>query len=109
MLLQLQDVAILGPERLLVDGVHVEVYAGAVTALLCGQAYQQSARIAAELGAYEGYEKNRDPMLGVIEKHRNQAMKLSPTLVPLDLLHAARSSWDQALSLGREVGFRSLY
>ncbi|MFM7736858.1 MAG: vitamin B12-dependent ribonucleotide reductase [Alphaproteobacteria bacterium] len=82
-------------------------YAGAVTALLCGQAYQQSARVASVLGPYEGYEKNREPMLGVIEKHRNQAMKLSPTLVPLDLLHAARSSWDQALALGREVGFRN--
>ncbi|MEI8360241.1 MAG: vitamin B12-dependent ribonucleotide reductase, partial [Deltaproteobacteria bacterium] len=82
-------------------------YAGAVTALLCGQAYQQSARLATVLGPYEGYEKNREPMLGVVEKHRNQAMKLSPTLVPLDLLHAARSSWDQALSLGREAGFRN--
>jgi ribonucleoside-diphosphate reductase alpha chain len=46
-------------------------------------------------------------MLGVIEKHRSHAMKLSTTYVPLDLLHAARSAWDQALALGREVGFRN--
>src|SRR6185369_12085822 len=82
-------------------------YAGAVTALLCGEAYLQSARIAGVLGPFEGYEKNREPMLGVIEKHRNQSAKLSSTLVPLDLLHAARSSWDQALALGREVGIRN--
>jgi ribonucleoside-diphosphate reductase alpha chain len=82
-------------------------YAGAVTALLCGEAYAQSARIAGELGAFEGYEKNREPMLGVIEKHRAHSMKLSPTHVPLELLHAARSSWDQALQLGREHGYRN--
>jgi ribonucleoside-diphosphate reductase alpha chain len=82
-------------------------YAGAVTALLCGEAYLQSSRIAGALGPFEGYDKNREAMLGVIEKHRGYSMKLSPTLVPLDLLHAARTSWDQALALGREVGIRN--
>jgi ribonucleoside-diphosphate reductase alpha chain len=46
-------------------------------------------------------------MLGVIEKHRSHAMKLSTTYVPLDLLHAARTAWDQALQVGREAGFRN--
>jgi ribonucleoside-diphosphate reductase alpha chain len=82
-------------------------YAGAVTALLCGEAYAQSARIAAAMGSFEGFAINREPMLGVIEKHRSHAMKLSTTYVPLDLLHAARSAWDQALALGRELGFRN--
>jgi len=82
-------------------------YAGAVTALLCGEAYVQSARIAGVLGPFEGYAVNREPMLGVIEKHRAHAMKLSSTYVPLDLLHAARSAWDQALAIGREAGFRN--
>jgi len=82
-------------------------YAGAVTALVCGEAYLQSARIAAVRGPFEGYAKNREPMLGVIEKHRSHALKLSPTLVPLELLSAARGSWDEALELGREFGFRN--
>ncbi|MEW6272007.1 MAG: vitamin B12-dependent ribonucleotide reductase [Thermodesulfobacteriota bacterium] len=82
-------------------------YAGAVTALLCGEAYVQSARIAAALGPFEGFAVNREPMLGVIEKHRSHAMKLSTTYVPLDLLHAARTAWDQALALGREHGLRN--
>jgi ribonucleoside-diphosphate reductase alpha chain len=82
-------------------------YAAAVTALICGEAYAQSARLAAEKGAFEGYEKNREPMLRVMDKHRAHAMKLSTTHVPLDLLHAARSSWDQALAAGREVGYRN--
>src|SRR4030095_6562594 len=43
-------------------------YAGAITALMCGQAYQQSAVLASHLGPYEGFEKNREPQLHVIEK-----------------------------------------
>ena len=82
-------------------------YAGAVTALLCGEAYLQSARLAEVMGPFEGYETNRTPMLRVIEKHRAQAMKLSTAHVPLELLHAARSAWDQALVEGRENGFRN--
>jgi len=82
-------------------------YAGAVTALLCGEAYLQSARLAGAMGPFEGYAINREPMLGVVEKHRSHAMKLSTTYVPLDLLHAARTAWDQALNVGREVGFRN--
>ena len=82
-------------------------YAGAITALVCGEAYLQSARVAGEMGPFEGYEVNREPMQRVIEKHRAHALKLSTTHVPLDLLHAARSSWDQAVAAGRELGFRN--
>ena len=82
-------------------------YAAAVTALVCGEAYLQSSRLAAVRGPFEGYEANREPMLGVMEKHRAHAMKLSSTHVPLELLRAARTSWDQALAAGREDGFRN--
>ncbi|MDG2308925.1 MAG: vitamin B12-dependent ribonucleotide reductase [Candidatus Binatia bacterium] len=82
-------------------------YAAAITALVCGQAYLQSAHVAGEMGPFEGYEVNREPMDGVIEKHRAHAMKLSTTHVPLELLHAARTSWDQALAAGRQHGFRN--
>jgi ribonucleoside-diphosphate reductase alpha chain len=82
-------------------------FAGAVTALMCGEAYLQSARIASQLGPFAGYEKNREPMLGVIGKHRNQTHKLDATLVPLDLLSAARGAWDEAHAAGREFGYRN--
>ncbi len=82
-------------------------YAGAVTALMTGEAYRQSARLAAAKGAYEGYPANREPQLGVIEKHRAHAHKLNPTFVPLDLLAAARDSWDQASVAAREHGVRN--
>jgi ribonucleoside-diphosphate reductase alpha chain len=82
-------------------------YAGAVTALMCGEAYLQSARIAAQLGAFAGYEKNRDPMLGVIAKHRACTHKLDSAFVPLELLSASRAAWDEAYAAGREFGYRN--
>ncbi len=82
-------------------------YAAAVTAVMCGEAYLQSARLAVASGAYAGYSLNRDPQLHVIEKHRGHAYKLNPSLVPLDLLAAARESWDEALAAARESGVRN--
>jgi ribonucleoside-diphosphate reductase alpha chain len=82
-------------------------YAAAVTAVMCGEAYLQSARLAAARGAYEGYAINRDAQLHVIEKHRSHAYKLNASLVPLDLLAAARETWDEAFVAARESGVRN--
>jgi ribonucleoside-diphosphate reductase alpha chain len=82
-------------------------YAGAITALMTGEAYLQSARIAEQMGPFSGYAKNREPMLNVIDKHRASAHKLDPSLVPLDLLSEARKAWDEALASGRKVGYRN--
>lgn len=82
-------------------------YAGAVTALMCGEAYAQSARVAAHTGPFAGYEQNSAPMLKVMGKHRLHAYKLDPAYVPLDLLTAARGAWDDACAAGQEHGFRN--
>ncbi len=82
-------------------------YAAAVTALMCGEAYLQSARIAGEMGSFSGYAPNRDPMQRVIGKHRAAAHKIDPSLVPLDLLSEARRVWDDAFALGERQGFRN--
>src|SRR5262245_7746554 len=82
-------------------------YAGAITALMTGEAYLQSARLAEHLGPFSGYAVNREPMLGVIDKHRSYAHKLDPSLVPLDLLSEARKAWDEALTYGRKAGYRN--
>jgi ribonucleoside-diphosphate reductase alpha chain len=82
-------------------------YAGAVTALMCGEAYLQSARIATQLGPFSGYAPNREPMLGVIAKHRSQTHKLDSAFVPLELLSASRAVWDEAYAAGRAHGFRN--
>ena len=82
-------------------------YAGALTALMTGEAYLQSARLADKLEPFSGYAVNREPMLGVIDKHRTHAHKLDPALVPLDVLSEARRVWDEALALGRKAGYRN--
>jgi len=82
-------------------------YAAAITALMCGEAYLQSAAVAAALGPYAGYASNREPQLRVIEKHRAQTHKLDSALVPLDLLAAARDAWDGALAAARRQGVRN--
>jgi ribonucleoside-diphosphate reductase alpha chain len=83
-------------------------YAGAITALMTGEAYLQSARIAETLGAFEGYAINREPMLKVIERHRSCAREqLRPEYVPLELLRGAREAWDEALKLGQAAGYRN--
>ncbi len=82
-------------------------YAAAITALMTGEAYLQSARIAEQMGPFAGYAPNREPMLKVIERHKSYAYKLDPSYVPLDMLRAARDSWDDALKLGTAAGYRN--
>jgi ribonucleoside-diphosphate reductase alpha chain len=82
-------------------------FAGAVTSLMSGEAYAQSARLAQQLGPFAGYAANREPMLDVIARHRIAAHKLDSAYVPLELLSASRAVWDDAYALGREVGFRN--
>ncbi|MFZ0890651.1 MAG: vitamin B12-dependent ribonucleotide reductase, partial [Candidatus Binataceae bacterium] len=82
-------------------------YAAAISALMTGEAYLQSARIAEAMGPFPGYAPNREAMLKAIERHRSYAYKLDPAQVPLDLLRAARESWDEALKLGQAAGCRN--
>jgi ribonucleoside-diphosphate reductase alpha chain len=81
--------------------------AAAVTALMCGEAYAQSARIAKRQGPFPGYGVNREPMLGVIRMHRDSLRAIHPETVPGPLLAAARKSWDTALELGEADGYRN--
>jgi ribonucleoside-diphosphate reductase alpha chain len=82
-------------------------YAGAVTALMSGEAYAQSARAAAATGAFAGYETNRQPMLRVLNKHRSHALKIPSSHVPLDLLAAARDAWDEACVEAEKFGVKN--
>ncbi|MFQ5877953.1 MAG: vitamin B12-dependent ribonucleotide reductase [Acidobacteriota bacterium] len=82
-------------------------YAAAITALLTGHAYVQSARIAEVMGPFIGFDKNRAPFLKVIEKHGAHVAKIDPAHVPLDLYAAARDCWEEALRLGSRHGIRN--
>ena len=81
--------------------------AGAVTALMCGEAYAQSARVAERMGPFPSYAVNREPMLDVIRMHRDSMRGINPDHVQPDLLLAAQHSWDDALHLGEEHGFKN--
>jgi ribonucleoside-diphosphate reductase alpha chain len=82
-------------------------YAAAITALMSGASYAQSARIAEALGTFEGFEPNREPMLRVMRKHREAVRKIDAAHVPMDLLQAAKKSWDEVVTLGEEHGLRN--
>jgi ribonucleoside-diphosphate reductase alpha chain len=81
--------------------------AGAVTALMCGEAYAQSARVAERQGPFPGYAVNREPMLAVIRMHRESVRGIKPEHVQTQLFLAAQESWDDALSLGEQHGFKN--
>lgn len=95
---------------------------GAITAIMTGTAYATSAEMAKELGPFKAYPINREHMLRVIRNHRRAAynapaeeyegltiipMGIHPTKCPPDLLKAARESWDEALKLGEQYGYRN--
>ncbi len=96
--------------------------AGALTAVLTGYSYATSAEMASVVGTFPRFEENREHMLRVIRNHRRAAygaqvdefegvtshvMSIDQTLAPLDLLLAARESWDLALTLGEQHGYRN--
>jgi ribonucleoside-diphosphate reductase alpha chain len=82
--------------------------AAAITALMTGRAYRQSALIAAgATGPYEEYERNREPHNGVMRMHRDAAYEVDATGIKGELLEAAQRSWDEAVELGEEHGYRN--
>ena len=82
--------------------------AAAITALMTGRAYRQSALIAAgATGPYEEYERNREPHNGVMRMHRDAAYDVDGTGIKGDLLEAAQRAWDEAVELGEEHGYRN--
>jgi ribonucleoside-diphosphate reductase alpha chain len=95
---------------------------GAITAMLTGESYATSALMAKHLGAFPGYEKNKQHMLRVMRNHRRAAYDVSSkeyeglhvlpvgldqNEVPAEFLTAAKESWDRALQWGEQYGYRN--
>ncbi len=99
--------ALLMARGLAYDSDEGRSYSAAVTGLMGGQAYKQSALISKEMGPFKGFEKNREPMLKVMKMHGLAADKIEDRQVPGGLLTAARKVWDDAYAIGREYGFRN--
>ena len=96
--------------------------AAALTAIMTGDAYAQSAEMAGVLGAFPGYDRNRENMLRVIRNHRRAAfdapakeyegLHVTPVGIDQDacppaLLAPAKEAWDTALQMGEKHGFRN--
>ncbi|HEY2881229.1 MAG TPA: vitamin B12-dependent ribonucleotide reductase, partial [Pirellulales bacterium] len=79
---------------------------GSITALLHGAANLTSVELSAAVGPFDSYEMNRDPMLGVMQMHRD-AVENIDVACPSYLKDAAREVWDQVLENGRQYGFRN--
>ncbi|MEW6347908.1 MAG: vitamin B12-dependent ribonucleotide reductase [Thermodesulfobacteriota bacterium] len=89
------------------DSDEGRAWASTVSALMTGRAYLQSAKLARVKGAFAEFEKNREPMLHVIAMHRDRTRAGNPTGVPGDLVREATDTWEEALELGRDSGFRN--
>ncbi len=79
---------------------------GSITALLNGQAYLTSSRIASSIGPFAGYSENEQPMLRVMSMHREAAYRIDPCC-PDYLRQAAQQVWDECLESGRKYGYRN--
>lgn len=79
---------------------------GSITALLHGSANLTSAEMAGVVGPFEAFADNREPMLRVMQMHRDAVEKIDEA-GPRYLKDAARKLWDQVLIAGRRHGFRN--
>jgi ribonucleoside-diphosphate reductase alpha chain len=106
-------------------------YAASVTAIMCGEAYLQSSRIAEQCpplapatetvatrlgvhdaaqmpgGACPGWYINREPFLDVIRMHRASVNNINKANVPTPLYEASKATWDEALAHGEKHGYRN--
>ena len=104
------------------DDPQALAWCGAITALMTGESYATSAEMAKELGPFNAYPRNAESMLRVMRNHQRatydgqsddyEGLTIPPRSIqadqcPEDLLKAAQQSWDRALELGEEYGYRN--
>jgi ribonucleoside-diphosphate reductase alpha chain len=82
--------------------------AGAITALMTGRGYRKSAEVAAAVGPYDEYSKNREPHNAVMRMHRDASYEIDDeSIEDGELLGAARRAWEEAVELGSRHGYRN--
>ncbi len=82
-------------------------YAGAVTALMTGTAYETSLELSRVQGPFEHAAENRDSMQGVMQMHRDALEDVDETLCPPEIMKAARQSWARVLERSGRTNFRN--
>jgi ribonucleoside-diphosphate reductase alpha chain len=89
------------------DSDQARALAAAISAILTGSAYVASAEIASIKGPFDEFTKNAEPMLKVINMHRQHASNISESHCPAHLRNAAKDCWDEAFDAGSKTGFRN--
>lgn len=82
----------------------------AITAIMCGEAYKTSAELAALVGPFPSYMKNKEPMLEVMKMHRDAVKKINVEVMPSALRYLANEAWDSwsdAVEIGEKFGYRN--
>ncbi len=83
-------------------------WAGAITALMSGEAYKMSAVIASKIGAYAGYKINKEPQLKVIGLHKDKVKEINPKVLDDKKLYEASAKvWNEALIEAKKHGVRN--
>ncbi|MDB5169556.1 MAG: ribonucleoside-diphosphate reductase class [Candidatus Saccharibacteria bacterium] len=99
--------AMLMAQGLPYDSDEGRAQAAAITALLTGQSYATSAKIAKRVGPFAGFAKDREGMLKVLRMHRAEVSNIDASFVAEELLNAATTAWDEAVELGELYGVRN--
>jgi ribonucleoside-diphosphate reductase alpha chain len=99
--------ALLMAHGLAYDSDEGRAYAAAITSLMSGEAYKQSALVAKEMGPFKGYANNREPMLNVMQKHGIHAERINKELVQADLWEASNDVWKDVVKYGKQYGIRN--
>ncbi len=81
--------------------------ASAITALMTGEAYLTSTRLAERMGPFAGFHANREPMLRVLDQHRTATATIEEELAPPEILEAAQLAWDEACERADRHGVRN--
>ena len=89
------------------DSDHGRDYAAAITAIMTGQAYLTSSKIAAELGPFAGYAQNKEPCLEVMRMHRDSVKGINRDNIPEALYESAWEAWSDAVDNGVRAGYRN--
>ena len=99
--------ALLMSQGIAYDSDYGRDYAAAITAMMTGEAYLQSAKIAGELGPCAGFDINRRPFLDVMRMHRDAVKRINRNNIPTEMYDAAWDIWSDAVDLGVLHGYRN--
>jgi ribonucleoside-diphosphate reductase alpha chain len=99
--------ALLMAQGIAYDSDYGRDYAAAITAMMTGEAYLQSAKIAGELGPCAGFDINRKPFLDVMRMHRDAVKRINRNNIPAEMYDAAWEIWSDAVDLGVLHGYRN--